>query len=593
MSKIGDALSRRVFYIPAVAYLVAFALVPLAISIYLSAPSSNLSSYVELFQLTDFPRVVGNTLFFAVGTAVFAILIGMAFAILVDSRKRAKRAISLVAYLPYMIPFTASALVWATLYNPGYGPIDPILRAVGLPTIDWLGPSLQLYSLTLVSVWAASPLAFLIILAGLTSVPKQVKEAASVDGMGMWDYYSSVALPLAKGAIITAFLMIMILAFGDFDLPYIISGAGGVPPVNMATLVTYAYAEMFYTNLPAQGIATAIIVALFASIPGLLLIRTTLGGSKGTGRSRLPTWLHVRVPSLHLHRPSFPRFLNAPFKYIVYVFCTLTAVFILFPVYWMFLVAFRPQSLDYLLPPIIYPTKIITDVFLSTVSQASPEIFATLAIASAVTLLTVVLAAPAAYTIARDGRRRLLGIMIYVFSLPSIVFVYGAFYLMEPGHLNLLNTWTALILTEPLFTVPFVIWTMTNFYNSLPKQYEEAALVDGYSRIRSFFSIVMPLARPGLIAAGMVAFIFSWHLLLFPLVLSQTPWSFTFPPVGSNTVTTFAILFDPDSTGSAASNNVWTQLASSGIILAVPVIIMALVAQSYLLKGLYSGGTKG
>jgi multiple sugar transport system permease protein len=103
----------------------------------------------------------------------------------------------------------------------------------------------------------------------------------------------------------------------------------------------------------------------------------------------------------------------------------------------------------------------------------------------------------------------------------------------------------------------------------------------------------MPLARPGLIAAGMVAFIFSWHLLLFPLVLSQTPWSFTFPPVGSNTVTTFAILFDPDSTGSAASNNVWTQLASSGIIMAIPVIIMALIAQSYLLKGLYSGGTKG
>ena len=391
MSRIGDALSKRIFYIPAVAYLIAFALVPLAISIYLSTPSSNLSSYVELFQLTDFPTVVGNTLFFAVGTAFFASLTGMAFAILVDSRKRAKRAISLVAYLPYMIPFTASALVWATLYNPGYGPVDPILKAVGLPTINWMGPSLQLYSLTLVSVWAAGPLAFLIILAGLTSVPKQVKEAASVDGMGMWDYYSSVALPLAKGAVITAFLMIMILAFGDFDLPYILSGAGGVPPIGMATLVTYGYAEMFYTGLQSQGIATSIVVALLASIPGLLLIRTTLGGSKkGMGRSRLPAWMHVRLPNIHLHRPSLPRFPNTPFKYIIYAFCALAAVFILFPVYWMFLVAFRPQSLDFLLPPIIYPTKIITGVFLTTVSQASPEIITTLAVSGAVTLLTVV-----------------------------------------------------------------------------------------------------------------------------------------------------------------------------------------------------------
>ncbi len=556
-------------------------------SVSLSAPSSNLSSYVSLFAQTDFGRVVYNTVFFAVGTAVVSVLVGTAFAILVDSRRRAKRAISLIAYLPYMIPFTASALIWATLFNPGYGPLDPILTSLGLPAINWLGPALQLYSLTMVGVWTSIPLAFLIILAGLSSVPKQVKEAASVDGMEMWDYYSSVALPLAKGAVITAFLMVMILGFGNFDLPYILSGAGGVPPVTMATMVVYAYAEMFYANLAPQGLAAAIFVALLASIPGLLLVRTTLGASKdGRGRTWLP---RLRVPRVHL--PGSRRAFNAPFRYILYLVCSLVSVFILFPVYWMGLIAFRPQSLDYLLPPIIYPTKIVTGVFLQTVAQASPEIITTFFVSCAVTAVTILLAAPAAYIIARERKRALLGIMIYVFSLPSIVFVYGIFSMMV--GLRMLNTWTALILTEPLFTVPFVVWTMTNFYSSLPRQYEEAALVDGYSRIRSFISIVMPLARPGLIAAGMVAFIFSWHLLLFPLVLSQTPFSFTFPPVGSNTVTTFAILFDPDSTGGTISNNVWTQLASSGIILAIPVIILSIVAQGYLLKGLYSGGVKG
>ena len=584
MSRVVDVLSRRVFYLPAVVYLVLFALVPLALSIEISAPSSNFSSYVQLFQYTDFSRILSNTLFFSIGTAVSAVLAGTAFAVLVDSRKRAKRAISLVAYLPYMIPFTASALIWTTLLNPGYGPIDPILKAIGLPTVDWLGPSMQLYSLTMVSVWAAMPLAFLIILAGLTSVPKQVKEAASVDGMEMWDYYSSVALPLAKGAIITAFLMTLILAFGDFDLPFILSGAGGVPPVTMATLVVYAYAEMFYVGLSSQGIAAAVFVAALASIPGLLLVRTTLGGTN-RGKSRF------RLPGVHLPRPSLPRLPNAPFKYLIYAVCTLFSLFILFPIYWMVLVAFRPQFLDYTLPPIIYPTKIITDVFLSTVSQASPEIITTLVVAAAVTLLTIALAAPAAYTIARDGRRFLLGTMIFLFSLPSIVFVYGAFSMIV--QLHLINSWAALILTEPLFTIPFVVWTMTNFYNSLPKQYEEAAMVDGYSRLRSFFSVVMPLARPGLIAAGMVAFIFSWHLLLFPLVMGESAYNFSFPPIGSNTVTTFAILFDPDSTGGSISNNVWTQLASSGIILAIPVIILALIAESYLLRGLYSGGSKG
>jgi multiple sugar transport system permease protein len=222
---------------------------------------------------------------------------------------------------------------------------------------------------------------------------------------------------------------------------------------------------------------------------------------------------------------------------------------------------------------------------------ATPEIITTFAVAGAVTIFTILLAAPAAYTIARDRRRSLLGIMIYTFSIPSIAFVFGAFYII--ARLNLLNTWLALILTEPLFTIPFVTWTMTNFYNSLPKHYEEAALVDGYSRIRSFFQIVMPLARPGLIAAGMVAFIFSWHLLLFPIVFSMTPFSFTFPPVGSMTATTFAIMFDPDSTGGTITNDVWVMLGASGIILSIPVMVLSIIAQSYLLKGLYSGGVKG
>ncbi|MGA1974030.1 MAG: ABC transporter permease subunit [Conexivisphaerales archaeon] len=584
MPSIRDILSKRIFYIPAVAYLILFALLPLVISISLSAPSSDLTSYVRLFELTDFPRVLYNTLFFSVGSAVFAVLIGTAFAILVDSRTHARRALSLIAYLPYMIPFTASALIWATLLNPGYGPIDPLLKAIGLPQINWLSPSLQIYSLTMVGVWATIPLAFLIILAGLTSVPKQVKEASSVDGMGMWDYYSSVALPLAKGAIITAFLMTMILAFGDFDLPFILSGAGGVPPVTMATLVVFAYAEMFYEGLASQGLAAAMFLALVVSIPGLLLVRVTLGGGGG-GRSRF------HFPKLRLPRMSFPHLPNAPFRYAIYIVCALVSVFILFPIYWMVLLAFRPQSLDYLLPPIIYPTKIVTDIFVSTFGQAWPEIVTTLAVSGAVTLLTIALAAPAAYTIARDGRKALLGIMIYIFSIPSIAFVFGAFYIIS--RLYLLNTWVALILTEPLFTIPFVTWTMTNFYNSLPKHYEEAALVDGYSRIRAFFRIVMPLARPGLIAAGMVAFIFAWHLLLFPLVLSETPFSFAFPPTGSMTVTTFAIMFDPDSTGGTITNNVWVQLGASGIILSIPVIILSVVAQSYLLKGLYSGGVKG
>jgi ABC-type glycerol-3-phosphate transport system permease component len=519
--------------------------------------------------------VLYNTLFFSLGTAVMATALGSVLAIFVESRIRGRRALSLLSYLPYMIPFTAGALVWSTIYDPIYGPLDALLAPLGLGRVDWLGtPNFQLYSLTIVSLWSAIPLAFLIILAGLTSVPKQVKEAAAVDGMGMYDYYGTVAFPLAKGAVLVAFLMTMITAFGNFDLPYVLSGAGGIPPPTMATLAVFSYAEIFAQGLVAQGLAAAILLAGLVSILAFLLIRANRSGGKG-GRIRIP----------------LPRIPNSLFKYAIYLVSALTFLFILFPVYWMFIMAFRPQSLDFTSPPILYPGHFTAAVFSQTAVNAFPYIITTFFVALVTMGVTLGLAAPAAYSISRHGRKWLLYLSVYLYSVPSTTFVFGVFFMIS--RLNLLNTWWALMLTFPLFTVPFATWTLTNFYDSLPKHYEEAATVDGYSPIRSFFEIVMPLARPGLFATALVSFIISWHLLLFPLVLSQTAWNFGFPPLGSNTVTLYAINFDPRSVGGSVSNNVWVQLASAGLILSVPVIILSLFTQSYLLKGLYSGGSKG
>jgi multiple sugar transport system permease protein len=379
---------------------------------------------------------------------------------------------------------------------------------------------------------------------------------------------------MAKNAILMAFLMTLILAFGNFDLPFVLSGGGGIPPTTMATLAVFSYAEIFAAGLVSQGLAAAILLAVFVSVLAFLLVRVNMGRSKGS-RFRLP----------------LPRIPNRLFKYTIYVMSALIFAFILFPVYWMFLVAFRPQSLDFTYPPVVYPTNIISNVFLQTATQAFPYVITTVIVCVVTMLVTIALAAPAAYTISRHGRKWLLAVSMYLYSVPSTTFVFGIFYMMT--RLNLVNTWWALMLSYPLFTIPFATWTMSNFYDSLPRHYEEAAQIDGYSPIRSFYEVVLPLARPGLFATALVSFIISWHLLLFPLVLSQTPYSFGFPPVGSNTVTVFALNFDPTSVGASALNNVWVQLASSGLILSVPVIILSLFTQEYLLKGLYSGGSKG
>jgi multiple sugar transport system permease protein len=390
--------------------------------------------------------------------------------------------------------------------------------------------------------------------------------------MGMYDYYASLAVPLAKRAFLTAFLLSAILAFGNFDLIYILSGAGGVPPPSIATLSVFAY-SVFESGETAESFAAVIILAILVSVLAFLLIRLNQGG-KGTPR-RLP----------------IPRIPARVFKGIIYVTAAAVFIFILFPIYWMFLTAFRPQSLDFVSPAILLPTKVTTDIFVQTAVAAIPYLVTTIAVSAVTMVVTVFIAAPAAYAVSRYGKRWLLMLSIYLYSVPSTSFVFGAFYIFS--RTGLLNSWAALMLSYPIFTVPFAIWTMSNFYAELPRHYEEAAQVDGYSPLRSFYEIVMPLARPGLFATALISFVISWHLLLFPVVLSQSPYAFNFPPTGSYTVTQFAANFDPRSVGASVSNNVWVQLASSGLILSVPVIILAIFTQEYMLKGLYSGGVKG
>jgi ABC-type sugar transport system, permease component len=205
-------------------------------------------------------------------------------------------------------------------------------------------------------------------------------------------------------------------------------------------------------------------------------------------------------------------------------------------------------------------------------------------------VFTIIVAAPAAFSVARQNKRWLLLMCIYLYGLPSTSYIFGVYTIIY--HIHLLNTWAGLMLTFPLFTVPFAVWTLTNFYSTLPKHYEKASLIDGYTPLKSFYRVVMPLARPGLFATALLSFIFSWHLLLFPLVLSETPYQYNFPPTGSFTVTNFATLFDPQSLGSTVTANVWGQVGSAGIILAIPVMLIAILAQDYLLRGLYPGGSR-
>jgi len=141
-----------------------------------------------------------NTFLLAVGQALGATLIGLIEAIIVDSlSERLRTPLSLLLMLPYTVPFTSAALMWViSLYGEGYGWFTYFLHLRNDPLYQ---PSTAMLTITMVSVWASAPFSFLMIYSALRSIPREVKENALMDGLGLSRYYGEVAIPMASKAI--------------------------------------------------------------------------------------------------------------------------------------------------------------------------------------------------------------------------------------------------------------------------------------------------------------------------------------------------------------------------------------------------------
>ena len=144
---------------------------------------------------------------------------------------------------------------------------------------------------------------------------------------------------------------------------------------------------------------------------------------------------------------------------------------------------------------------------------------------------------------------------------------------------NLVNTKTGLIIAYTAFNLPFAVWMMRGFFAEIPKELEDAAMVDGYSRMGAFWHIIIPIARPGIIATAIFILIMSWNEFLFALILAQTRIAATLPIGVASNVTQYQIL--------------WGRLSASGVIAMAPVLIFAFLVQKHLVRGMSMGAIKG
>lgn len=248
----------------------------------------------------------------------------------------------------------------------------------------------------------------------------------------------------------------------------------------------------------------------------------------------------------------------------------------LFPFFWMMISSVKTQADITRVPPVWKFTPTSTH-YKSVFEQHdfAQYIFNSGIIAVGSTIFSLILGLPAAYSIARFKQNKLALAILVARIIPGITFLIPWFMLFS--RLRMVDTYTSMILAHMLVGLPFIIWVMTPFFEGLPVELEQAAMIDGASRQGAFFRVLLPLTGPGVITSSILSFVFSWNNFMFGVVLT-----------GARTKTLPVAVFN----FMAYSEINWGGLMAAAVVITLPVIVIALVAQKYIIQGLTAGAVK-
>jgi multiple sugar transport system permease protein len=254
------------------------------------------------------------------------------------------------------------------------------------------------------------------------------------------------------------------------------------------------------------------------------------------------------------------------------------ALFALFPLLWMIIMSLKPDSQMFTTTFIFSPTmENYGAVFLR--SDYSHFFFNNLIVSVAAVILSLIVGVPAAYALARFQFKLKEDIAFTILSFrfaPEILVILPLFLIYQKT--GLYDTYFGLIWVYQLITLPLLIWILRGYFEDISPDIEAAAQLDGYSWWQVFLKVLLPLVKPGLVAAGLLCFIFAWNAFTFPLLLSDAR---------AQTSTVVALRF-------LASDTVhYGQVAAAATISALPEVILALLIQKHLVRGLSFGAVKG
>jgi multiple sugar transport system permease protein len=289
---------------------------------------------------------------------------------------------------------------------------------------------------------------------------------------------------------------------------------------------------------------------------------------------------HVRPQARRMVRRSRPLL-----TLVRIVVLLLALAFFMFPIFWVAVTSIKLPGEYMHKPPIFIPENPTLNHFRNVMrTKGNVALENSLVIASCATLFSLIVGTLAAYSLARfnTGGKHFAFWLLSQRMMPPVVLVVPFFLLLKDvGQWNAnfgLDTRAALIALYTVFNLPFIIWMMRSYFEGVPAELEESALVDGSTRLGVFWRITLPLSIPGLIATATFAFIFSWTEFLFAVVFTRT------------NATTLPVAIAGFS-GSQGSN--WGQASALAVVATAPVFALSLLVQRHFVRGLTLGAIRG
>jgi multiple sugar transport system permease protein len=269
-----------------------------------------------------------------------------------------------------------------------------------------------------------------------------------------------------------------------------------------------------------------------------------------------------------------------PWKILVYFMAVSCSVISFAPLFYIFWTSIKPEPVA--MDPSLWFFVPQWDAYYKLIFESAllGKLLNSLIVASSTTVLSLIVGAFGGYSLARGEYKGREGILMWVLTnrmappIAAIIPLFIIFYRM-----GLYDTQIGLIIAYLVFNLPISIWMLKSYFEDLPKELEDNALVDGCRPIDVFLRIVLPLSQPGIVATGILTFMLCWNEFFMAMILTGG---------NAGTLPLFTLTFIAEYRGT-----LWGQMAATGVITMIPVVVLAVLVQKHLIRGLTLGAVKG